>query len=194
AGLALPEAAALDGDKAWAEALEAREILVAARLVDRPLAPELGLHRHHRQAVRLGRAVAAAFADEVVDADAAGRVRETAALPAAALLGGAGLVVDDRGDAGQLAQLALHVVELVAVTNRRVRRELGAGWVFFGLVGDDDDRPDSFGRKLPRHRRHGQPAVERLAAGHRHRVVEQHLVGHADARRDGGADRHDAGM
>ena len=42
--------------------------------------------------------------------------------------------------------------------------------------------------------RHGQAAVERLAAGHRHRIVEQHLVGHVDAGRDRGADRQDAGM
>ena len=51
-----------------------------------------------------------------------GRVGKAAALAAAALLGGAGLVVDDRGDAGDLAQLALHRVELVAVTHRRRRR------------------------------------------------------------------------
>src|SRR5258708_39150542 len=51
AGAALLEAAALDGHKARAEALEAGEILVSARLVDDTLAAELGLDRCHRQAI-----------------------------------------------------------------------------------------------------------------------------------------------
>ena len=55
--------AADDADEARAEALGARVVLVAARLVDLALAAELGLERQHRDAVRLHRAVAAAFAD-----------------------------------------------------------------------------------------------------------------------------------
>ena len=45
-------------------------------------------------------AIAAAFADQFIDDDALIRVRELAALAAAALLGGAGLVVDQHGAAG----------------------------------------------------------------------------------------------
>ena len=63
AGFALAQRPALDRHKARAEAFEAGVILVAARLIDRTLAAELGLDRHDRQAVRCGRAIAAAFAD-----------------------------------------------------------------------------------------------------------------------------------
>src|SRR6185437_15587519 len=122
-GAALFQAAALDRDKARTEAVEAGEILVAARLVYGPLAAELGLDRDHRDAVRRNRAIAAAFADEVVDDDAAGRVGKASALAPAALFGGAGLVVDDRADPRGLAQLALHRIEVVAMAHRRTGRK-----------------------------------------------------------------------
>src|SRR5262245_4564835 len=117
-GPALPERSAFDGDEARAEALQAGVILVARRLVDHALATELGLERLDREAVRGDAAVPAAFADELVDDDAPGRVGELAALAAPALLGRAGLHVDDRGDALLLAQLALHRVELLARADR----------------------------------------------------------------------------
>ena len=63
-------------------------------------------------------AVAAAFAHQLVDDHALRGIRELAALAAAALLRRAGLVVDQHRDAGRLAQLALHGVELVAVMDR----------------------------------------------------------------------------
>src|SRR3546814_9178749 len=78
----------MDGDEAGAEAVHAGEVLVAGRLVDGTLAPELGFHRHHRDAVGLHRAVAAAFADQLVDEGALRRVGIAPALAAAALLGG----------------------------------------------------------------------------------------------------------
>src|SRR5262249_30208974 len=98
--------------------LEAGEILVAARLVDHPLAAELGLERLHRYAVRLHAAVAAAFADELVDDHAAVGIGELAALAAATLLGRAGLVLDQDGAAGNLGELPLHRVEVVAMMHR----------------------------------------------------------------------------
>src|SRR3546814_18404754 len=75
----------MDGDEAGAEAVHAGEVLVAGRLVDGTLAPELGFHRHHRDAVGLHRAVAAAFADQLVDEGALRRVGIAPALAAAAL-------------------------------------------------------------------------------------------------------------
>src|SRR5690606_34059320 len=113
--LRLLQRAALDGDEARAEALHAGEILVAAVLVDAALAAELGFHRLHAQAVALHRAVAAALAHQLVDDHGLGRRGQLAALAAAALLGGAGLAVDDRRGARDLAQLALDRIELVAV-------------------------------------------------------------------------------
>ena len=127
---------ALDGDEAGAEALQAAGVLVAGALVDDALAAELGFQRLDRQAIALDAAVAAALAHQVVDHHAHGRVDHGAALAAAALLGGAGLVVDDDRGALDLAQFALDAVELVAMQHLHARRQLGVG-VLLRLVGDD---------------------------------------------------------
>ena len=175
------ELAAFHRDEARAEALHAGVVLVAAVLVDAALAAELGFHRLHAQAVALHRAVAAAFAHQLVDHHALGRLDQRAALAAAALLGGAGLVVDQDGAARQLAQLLLDGIELVAVVHRHARGQPALhGLVLLGLVGDDDDLLRAFGVELAGHLGHPQRAVDRLAAGHRHRVVEQDLVGDVD--------------
>src|SRR6185437_12236170 len=118
---------------ARAEALDAGEVLVAVRLVDGALATELGFDGLHRDAVRFLRAVAATLADELVDEDALRRIGKLAALAAAAFLGGASLVVDDDGEAGRVAELALHRVELVAVADRDAGGEAGIHRVFVGL-------------------------------------------------------------
>ena len=52
----------------------------------------------------------------------------------------------------------------------------------------------ALGGDLARDLRHGEMAVDRLAAGHRHRVVVEDLVGDVDARRGRGADRQQAAM
>ena len=97
-GARLLEPPAMDGDKARTKTFETRVILVAARLIDSPLAPKLGLDRYHRKAIRRSRAVAAAFADEVVDHNAFGGIGKPPAPPPAALLGSTSLIVDDRGN------------------------------------------------------------------------------------------------
>ncbi len=58
-----------------------------------------------------------------------------------------------------------------------------------GLVGDDDDLRHALGGDLARDVLRTERAVERLAAGHRDRVVVEDLVGDVDARGDRGADR-----
>ena len=123
-----------------------------------------------------------------------GGIGERAALAPAALFGGAGLVVDEHRDAGDLAQLALHRVEVVAVVHRHARREVRHAVVLLRLVGHDDDLLHALGGHLARDHRHGERAVDRLAAGHRDRVVEEDLVGDVDVGRDRGADREQARM
>src|SRR5690606_19176971 len=194
AGPALAQAAAFDRDEAGAEALHARIVLVARGLVDDALAAELGLEGLHGKAVRLRAAVAAAFAHHLVDHRAHGRIGELVALAAAALLGGARLVVDERRDARRVAQLALHAVELVAVANRDAFGPARALRVLARLVGHDNDGLHALGRELARdHGRVERPVVA-LAARHGHRVVVEDLVGHVDLRRDGGADGEQAGV
>src|SRR4029077_719495 len=110
------------------------------RLVDLSLAAERRLRRQHRDAVRLHRAVAAALAHLLVDEEAPRRIDELALLAAPALLGGAGLLVDQHGDARDLAQAAVDGVERVAVV------ELGA-------LGEAAPEPFLTGRcrRCPRH-------------------------------------------
>ena len=113
--------------KRRAEALEAGIILVAARLVDRALAAELGFQRLDRDAVRLHAAIAAAFADQLVDDDALVGIGKGAALAAAALLGGAGLVVDQHRDAGDRRQARVcTAIELVAVMDGDAARPVAS--------------------------------------------------------------------
>ena len=65
---------------------------------------------------------------------------------------------------------------------------------FFDVVGHHDDRLHAFRAHLVRDIRHGQRAVDRLAAGHRDRVVVENLVGDVDLRRDRLPDRERAGV
>ena len=124
--LGLADLGAVHGDEGRAEAVDAGEILVAARLVDPALAAEFGLDRLDRDAVRLHAAIAAALADQFVDDDALVGIRKRAALAAAALFGRAGLVVEQHRDALDLAQLALDEVEVVAMMERRAGGKLRA--------------------------------------------------------------------
>src|SRR5215471_4248222 len=96
---ALAQRAAEHTDKAGAEALHARVVLVAAALVDLALAAKRRFQRQHRDAVALHRAIAAALADAFVDEDAARRVDQLTLLAAAPLFGSTGLLVDQHRDA-----------------------------------------------------------------------------------------------
>ncbi len=67
---------------------------------------------------------------------------------------------------------------------RAVREATAIGVVLLRLVGDDHDALRAFAVDLARDREHRQRAVHRLAAGHRHRVVEEDLVRDVGVRRD----------
>src|SRR4029077_2794323 len=112
--LRLPQLAALDGDEARTESVEARIVLVARRLVDRALAPKFGLQRRDGHAIRLDAAVAAALAHQLVDDDALSRIGKLAACAAPALFRRAGLVVQENRRAFDVAQALLHVVQVFA--------------------------------------------------------------------------------
>ena len=168
---------AMHGDEGRAKAVDAGEILVAARLVDPALAAELGFERLDRDAVRLHAAIAAALADQFVDDDPPVGVRKGAALAPPALFGSAGLVVEQDRYALDIAQLPLHEVEIVAMMERRAGGKLRSVAVFVRLVGDDGDALDAFRPHLPGDHVDGEIALQRLAAGHRHGVVVEDLVG-----------------
>ena len=108
-----------------AKALEAGIILVAGRLVDTPLAAQIGFQRFHRHAVRLHRTIAAAFADRRIDPEPQGWVLQRPALAAAALFGGAGLDIDQNADPRLLTQLQHDGVNFVAVADRGAGCQIG---------------------------------------------------------------------
>ena len=114
---ALLQLRAVHGDEGRAEAAQAGVVLVAAGLVDAALAAELGLERLHRHAVRLHTAIAAALAHELVDDHALVGIGIGTALAAAALFGGAGLVVNEHRDAGDRRELRLHLLQVVAMVD-----------------------------------------------------------------------------
>ena len=62
------------------------------------------------------------------------------------------------------------------------------------VVRQQHDGVYAFAQHLMRDLRHGQRAIDRLAAGHRHRIVVEDLVGDVDAGRDRLADRQRAAV
>src|SRR5258708_13673772 len=107
--------------------------------MDLRLPPKFGFNWGDGQAVAFYPAVAAAFTDRFVDEHAHRGGRELAALAQPALLGGAPLVVDERGDAGDLAQEDLDLVESAPGPDLDAARPLGVPPVLVGLAGHHDD-------------------------------------------------------
>ena len=189
----LARGATFDGDKARAQPFDAAEILIADRLVDPPFTPERCFFRFDGDTVRLDPAIAAAFADIGMDEHPLIDIGDLAALAQTATFGGAGLIVNNRGHTGDSAHHLLHLVQGIALMERH------AGWeirrvVPRGIIGHHRDFLHPFGMKLCGDVRRRDAAIEGfafngLAAGHRNRTVEQHLVGDVYARGDTGPDR-----
>ena len=62
------------------------------------------------------------------------------------------------------------------------RGEAGILRVFVRLVANDDDAFGAFRFDLARDLRNAEPALDRLPARHRHRVVVEDLIGDVHAR------------
>src|SRR5690606_5636346 len=195
AAVAALELAAMDRDEAGAEALEAGVVLVAGALVDGALAAERSFDRHHRKAVRLHAAVAAALAHPLVDEYPSLGHWCLAALAAPAQLGGADLIVDQHRGAGDFPQLALHAFEAIAVVDAEAAMALGQGpGVFLRIIADQGDALDAFALQLLDQLFHREAAIDVLAAGHGHGVVVEDLVGDVHLGGDGRADGENAGV
>src|SRR6266581_7985007 len=183
----------------WPRLTAASTFLALATTMSPPmtrsaLAPELGVQRLHADAVRLHAAVAATLAHQLVDDHALVGIRIEPALAAPTFLRRAGLIVDQHARALDGGELGLHAHQLVAMVHGHAARPSDVGGIFPRLVGDDDQPLDAGGCDLAGDLRHAQPAFVGLAAGHRHRVVEQDLVGDVDARDDRRAQRQIARM
>ena len=178
---------AMHGHKGGAEAVDAGEILVAAALIDAALAAEFRLHGLHGDAVGLHAAIAAALANQLVYDDPLVGIGIGAALAATALFGGAGLVENQRGDAGDRSEFPLHRVQLLARADGEACGPFDIGGVFGGVVGHQHQLAHPLRRHLPGDGVHGEAAVMGLPASHGDRVVVEDLVGHVHARPDGEA-------
>src|SRR5262249_60177484 len=102
--------------------------------------------------------VAASSAHGLVNDTGHFRVGQSAPFARAALFGRAPLVVHERGDAGDVAEQPLRLVEPVAVPDFDTRRPQGALGVLVGLVGHHDDALDTFGRDRARQLGYGHGA------------------------------------
>jgi hypothetical protein len=137
--------------------------------------------------------IAAALADLFVDHQAQGGFDELAARPQAALLGGALLIVNDRGHTGQLLEFAQHFGQIVAIAQLGVGGQFDAV-VFLQVVGEHRDLANTIGRQLVGQLGDGHGARGLLAAGHGHGTVVQDLVSDVDAGRDAGFHGQRCGM
>ena len=179
---------AMHGHEARAKALDTGEVLVAGRLVDAPLAAEFGLDRLHGDAIRGRAAITTALAHQFVDDDARVGIRKKAALAQPALLGRAGLVIDEDGDALGLGQLALHLVQHIAMMDGEARRPGDRRRIFGRLVGDKGDFLHALGRHLIHDGFDGEFALVLLAAGHGDDAVVENFEGDVGAGGDREAD------
>src|ERR1700722_8165896 len=166
----------MHGDEARAKSLDAREILVAARLVDTPLAPEFRFQGLDRHAIGDAPASSAAFADLRIDEGALGRVGPFAALTQAPALGRARLVVQDDRHAFEFSKFTLRLIHRVAVTEAYAMGQRDAG-VALRVVRHERHLLYALSRKLLEDLNRRHAALDRLSAGHRDEAVEEDLVG-----------------
>src|SRR5207237_4178251 len=126
-------------------------------------------HRLDREAVALVAAVAAPLAHPLVDEHACRRLPLCTSAPLPAGFGRALLVVDEDGDAGDVAQDAVGLVEAVAGPHLDAGGPSGALRVLAGVVGAHDHAAGAFRQHVAHDLWDGPPTGRRLPTGHGHR-------------------------
>ena len=129
----------------------------------------------------------------LVDHDPKPRGGERAATPRPSIFGGAGLIVNHYGRAGNLGKQALCLGDAAAVPHVNI------GWHHntvetVGVVSRDDDPLDALGDQHGGDLRHIGGTLRVLAAGHRHGAVVQQFVGDVHTGCDRRPDRQRTGM
>jgi hypothetical protein len=108
----------------------------------------LGLDGHDRETVGCARTIATSLAYSRIDERPPRRIRQLPALATPALFGRAGLIVDQRSDAPDLAQLALDLIEAFPAGNRGTRREVHTVAILPRLFSHDPDLLNPFRTQL----------------------------------------------
>src|SRR3984885_9473422 len=155
----------MNRNEARTEALDAGEILVAARLVDAPLAPEFRFQGLDRHAIGDASAISAAFADLRIDEGANGRVGPFAALAQAPPLGRARLVVQYDRDAVEFAKFTLRLIHRVAMAKANAVGQRDAR-VALGLVSDERHFLHAFRREFGKDLDRRHAALNWLSTSH----------------------------
>ena len=186
--------AEFDGDEGRAFTSDTGEVEIAGLLMDPGLAAERCLHRMHAHAVGDLAAVAAAVTDRLIDHNPRGRGRCGTPLPGSAQLRRAALVVDQHRRPGNVAQVALDLVETVAMHDVGAGREAGIHRVLVGLVGDDHDTSGAFGFDQPGQFGDAGVAGCVLTARHRDGAVVENFERDVGASRDRLTDRQETRM
>ena len=163
-------------------------------MIDLALAPERGVHGHHRKAIGFHVAVATSLANALIYEQTSVGIVHHPTLTPPAFLGCTCLVIDEHAHAAVLAALTLHRIKRVPVCDDRARRKLSFRGVFLRLIGDHDDLAHAFGIHLTRNHLGRDNAIYWLAARHRDGVVEQNLVGDVHVRGHARANSEKAGM
>ena len=192
-GRAFLAGAAFDGHKAGAEAIYAGKILVARVQIDLTLAPKGRFFRLYAQTVGFNRTVATALTDKIVDHSEFLGVVQLAAFAQAALFGGAGLLINQDRDPGDLAQVTLHAIKLTPVIYGDALREISPS-ESLRVIRDHRDTIHTFRAQLFRNGVNRYRAVNILPAGHGHGVIEQNFIGDVCFGCDSLTDRHKPGM
>ena len=185
---------AFDSDKTRAQAIQATEVFIAGRLVDAALTTEPGFEWTDGKTVGLRAAIAAALTHQFVDHYPPTGLRHASTLSAPTFLRRAGLCVNEQRDPRQLAQFTLHGIEFGAITHRHASSQGAAIGITRDIIGDHGNALHAFAMHLMRDHRDRRLTLDRLAAGHRHRVVIQKLIGDVDASDHRCADRQRSGV
>src|SRR5690606_11736017 len=90
-------------------------------------------------AIGLGGAIAAAFADGAIDEYPLLRIRIFSLFSPAALLGGAGLIINQDRNALHGAQVALRLIKIAAMADNDPVRQILRTRILFWFIGNDDD-------------------------------------------------------
>ena len=180
------------GHERRAEPFHAGKVFVAAGLVNRALAPQLGLFWCDGDAIGLHAAIPAAFADIRVDEDTLVGIGEQSPLAPPPLLCRTGLDIEDRAHAFFGGEVLLHLLQFGPLMHRQTFEGRRINILF--LVIDHRKVLHPHGLQLSRNAGRAEITIVVLPPGHGNCIVIKDLVGDVGACRQSSADRLHTGV
>ena len=174
----------LQHDKAGAKAVFTAEIFVTARLIDSALGAKIGFQWLNRNAVTFQATIATAFTNAIIDHDPFRRIWKLTFLPPPPFLRRTGLNVNQYRRSRNVTQLALHLVQISAMTNAKScwpRCVLNIFWA----VANDLDFGDALTHQLLGDVPGFMVTINTLTAGERNSIIVEQLKGNINATANG---------